>query len=168
MPEEKNFNPETARLLAGCTSPETAFVQPDYPYGRRLRCKRRVWVETNPKHGQRFVSQTTNPKRRGEVWNQPHADTYCDLIALWVDDKGFVKADSITHAGFYELSQLEAWGERNVELIKADAWVRARWAGAVQARKEVEAKVAAGEVKIKVTTFEFGKGMVEEKIITVQ
>jgi len=35
----------------------------DYPYGFRLRCKIRFWLEYAPKRGFRFVSQTTNPKR---------------------------------------------------------------------------------------------------------
>ena len=62
--EEKKFNKATARPLIGHTSQETAFVQPDYPYSRRLRCQRRGWIETKKGHGQRFVTQTSNPKSR--------------------------------------------------------------------------------------------------------
>jgi len=54
------------QILKGHISPETAFIVDDYPYGFRLRCKIRYWLEYNPKHGFRFVSQTTNPKRAGE------------------------------------------------------------------------------------------------------
>jgi len=29
---------------------ETAYLIADYPYGRTLRCQRRVWLESDPKH----------------------------------------------------------------------------------------------------------------------
>ena len=64
------------KILKGHTSPETAYVVDDYPYGFRLRCKIRYWLEYKPKKGVRFASQTTNPKRAGEVWNTPKASTY--------------------------------------------------------------------------------------------
>jgi hypothetical protein len=51
-------------------SPETAYLVSDYPYGFRLRCKIRYWLEHHPKRGTRFVSQTTNPNAAGEVWNR--------------------------------------------------------------------------------------------------
>jgi hypothetical protein len=63
-------------VLHGCTSAETAHVTEDYPYGRRLRCKRREWLEYKPKQGYRFVTQTTDPRQAGQVWNKPHASTY--------------------------------------------------------------------------------------------
>jgi hypothetical protein len=60
----------------------------DYPYGR-LRCRRRVWLENNPKHGFRFVSQTEHPTRK--VWNKPHASTYVNIAAcLYLDEQGYV------------------------------------------------------------------------------
>lgn len=34
------------KVLSGHTSPETAYVVDDYPYGFRLRCKIRYWIET--------------------------------------------------------------------------------------------------------------------------
>jgi hypothetical protein len=63
-------------ILKGHVSAETAYVVDDYPYGFRLRCKIRYWLEHSPKRGVRFMSQTTNPKRPGEVWNKPKASTY--------------------------------------------------------------------------------------------
>lgn len=171
-PTEKKFNRETARPLIGHTSQETAFVQPDYPYGRRLRCQRRVWVETNPRYGMRFVTQTTNPKRRGEVWNTPHAGTYSDLIALWVDDKGYVTTDQIVNAGFYTVEQFKAWGERNKAILEADEYVRTKFNTALAQREEYEKRKAAGEVKLKITRSEWipGRGLVKlsEETVTVQ
>jgi hypothetical protein len=71
-------------VLTGHTSPETAYVVADYPYGFRLRCQIRYWIETT-KHGQRVVSQTTNPKKPGIVWNKPKASTYTELRVLFID-----------------------------------------------------------------------------------
>src|SRR6266566_9627426 len=78
-------------ILKGHVSPETAFVVDDYPYGFRLRCKIRYWLEYAPKRGVRFVSQTSNPKR-GNVWNKPKASTYCRFGGCMVlDEQGHVK-----------------------------------------------------------------------------
>lgn len=64
------------KILIGHISPETAYHVLDYPYGFRLRCQIRYWLEFNAKRGFRFVSQTSNPKK-GNVWNKPKASTYC-------------------------------------------------------------------------------------------
>lgn len=69
----------THEPLSGHDSPDTALVIDDYPYGFRLRCKIRYWLEEKPKHGVRLVSQTTNPKREGEFWNKPKASTYSEV-----------------------------------------------------------------------------------------
>jgi hypothetical protein len=90
-------------------SPETAFVVADYPYGFRLRCSIRYWLEVHPKHGVRCMSQTTNPKRGG-VWNKPKASTYSRFAgALYLDSDGHVQ-----HAGLHEYmdaAQSVAWRE---------------------------------------------------------
>jgi hypothetical protein len=62
--------------LKNHTTPDTAYVVDDYPYGFRLRCKIRYWLEYVPGKGFRFWSQTSNPKR-GDVWNKPKSSTYC-------------------------------------------------------------------------------------------
>jgi len=82
-------------ILSGHISPETAFVVEDYPYGFRLRCKIRYWLETNKK-GTRFVSQTTNPKASTEVWNKPKASTYVDFSgAMYLDENDHVQWQGI-------------------------------------------------------------------------
>ena len=48
------------------TNEATALLVPDYPYGFTLRTQIRYWVETSEKLGQRFCSQTLNP-RNGRV-----------------------------------------------------------------------------------------------------
>jgi hypothetical protein len=82
--------------LSGHTSPDTAYLVDDYPYGSTLRRKIRYWVETatkgTAKGNQRFVSQTTNPKRPGEPWNKPKASTYASLVVMYLDDVEHVKS----------------------------------------------------------------------------
>lgn len=93
------------KVLSGHTSPETAYVIEDYPYGFKLRCKIRYWIETSKRKdgGQRVMSQTTNPKIHGrEVWNKPKASTYSDLRVLYIheggEEDGHVKNDGISLA----------------------------------------------------------------------
>jgi hypothetical protein len=78
------------QVLSGHYSAETAYVVNDYPYGFRLRCKIRYWLEVNSK-GTRFWSQTTNPKKPIEVWNAPKASTYSLVGAMFLDDEGHTK-----------------------------------------------------------------------------
>lgn len=79
-------------------SPETAYVVEDYPYGFRLRCKMRTWVEKNNK-GTRVVSQTTNPKVAGKVWNKAKASTYSVSRALYLDENGHLQNEGLTPWG---------------------------------------------------------------------
>lgn len=79
-----------AKALTGHTSPETAYLVADYPYGFRLRCAIRYWIEFKKGHGFRFVSQTSNPKRPGLVWNAPKRSTYSPVMVLTVDDRSHV------------------------------------------------------------------------------
>jgi len=94
--------------LPGHTSPETAYVVDDYPYGFKLRCKIRYWLEYAPKKGFRFCSQTTNPKKVGEVWNAPKKSTYSMLGVMGLDEQGHVKW---TACGIYDFDKLEAFGK---------------------------------------------------------
>lgn len=78
------------KILSGHISPETAYLVDDYPYGFRLRCKIRYWLQYAPKKGVRFWSQTTNPKR-GHAWNKPKASTFQRFGgAMFLNDKGHV------------------------------------------------------------------------------
>lgn len=84
------------RILSGHTSPETAYIVDDYPYGFRLRCKIRYWLEEHPKRGTRMVSQTSNPRAikapEDTTWNTPKASTYCYLAgAMYLDEKDYVQ-----------------------------------------------------------------------------
>ena len=72
------------------TSQETAYVVDDYPYGYRLRCKIRYWLEYRKDHGFRLCSQTTNPKVSTEVWNKPKCSTYSTLWVMGLDEERHV------------------------------------------------------------------------------
>lgn len=90
---EEQITIERVRVLNGHTNPDTAYLVDDYPYGS-LRCKRRTWVETatkgKAKGQQRFVAQTTDPRRLGEVWNKPHAWQYHSFVAMFLDEQDHV------------------------------------------------------------------------------
>jgi len=70
------------------TTPETALIVGDYPYGFRLRTQIRYWLETT-KNGVRFVSQTLNPKTN--LWNAPKKSTYSDIgFMVKVKETGYI------------------------------------------------------------------------------
>ena len=94
------------QVLTGHESPETAYVVDDYPYGFKLRCKIRYWIETKGKNGQRMMTQTTNPKAAGERWNKPKASTYSDLRVLYIEDEtGHVQGAALSIE--YDADKLE-------------------------------------------------------------
>lgn len=101
------FTAETA--MFGHTDEESAYVVDDYPYGYTLRTQIRYWIETT-KHGDRFVSQTMNPKTGR--WNKPKKSTYCLVAALMLDENGHVKysgiglhSDDAYVENFYEVTK---------------------------------------------------------------
>jgi hypothetical protein len=121
------------QILLGHTTPETAYVVNDYPYGYTLRCKIRYWLEYAPKRGFRLVSQTTNPKRPGEFWNKPKASTYCRFGGcMYLDEKGHVQWSGLTE--YSSGAEAQAWrdtyGAGVPEAGRAilDKWVAAKLA----------------------------------------
>lgn len=109
------------KYLTGHTSPETAFVVDDYPYGFRLRCKIRYWLEYNPKRGFRFVSQTTNPKKPIISWNAPKASTYVHGSAVMTLDEsnGHVGWICIHYDAGYE--KLASWSPEAIAAMPEQA-----------------------------------------------
>lgn len=93
-------------LLFNHTSPETAYVVDDYPYGFKLRCKIRYWIEKATKGkcaGQyRFCSQTLNPKTGN--WNKPKYSVYTAWMCLEKDDQtGYISNKAIGYHSQVEL-----------------------------------------------------------------
>jgi hypothetical protein len=86
------------KILHGHTSPETAFVVDNYPYGYKLRCKIRYWIEKASKgkgKGQyRFCSQTLNPKTK--KWNAPKYSIYSTFMIMGIEDNGYITHKTLT------------------------------------------------------------------------
>jgi len=80
-------------FLYNHTSKETAYEIKDYPYGR-LRTSMFVWIETQPKKGDRVCRQTINPKN-GRL-NAPKCSTYANLMFLYLSDIGHVQTAQAT------------------------------------------------------------------------
>lgn len=95
------------KFLTGHTTPETAYVVEDYPYGFTLRCKIRYWIETKTSYGQRLCSQTTNPKKDYEVWNKPKCGTYHPALVMGLDEKNHVTTTALSLYGGRE--GLDQW-----------------------------------------------------------
>lgn len=119
-------------ILKGHISPETAYVVADYPYGFRLRCQIRYWLEFKKGHGVRMVSQTTNPKR-GNVWNKPKAGTYSRFgECLFLDGDGHVAVTGLSH--YSTGAEAKAWADTFAEgchpqaLPELREWVAAKLA----------------------------------------
>lgn len=122
------------KTLLGHTSFDTAYEIADYPHGFVLRCKKRIWVETHPKLGQRIVYQTSNPRRDNKTWNAPKKSTYATLCVLLLNPEN-------NHVETYTK---HVWGEDDLinflsHGFTLDAyqqhWVE-RFKAAIQARNE--------------------------------
>lgn len=75
--------------LYGHVSPETAYLVPDYPYGRRVRCRIRYWIERDARRGYRFVSQTEHPTTLR--WNAPKRGVYSRFaMGMHLNEDGHV------------------------------------------------------------------------------
>lgn len=114
-------------ILKGHVSPETAYLVEDYPYGFRLRCKIRYWLEWKPRLGFRLMTQTLNPKNNR--WNNAKAATYAKFgAALYLNDEGHVRVSVLTE--YCNGAEAKAWSdqwrhtiENKAALATLDAWV---------------------------------------------
>lgn len=92
--------------LYGHNSADTAYVVDDYPYGFRLRTKIRYWIETT-KNGDRFVSQTLNPKTG--LWNKEKKSTYVEVGVMLLNEESHVKWTTFSH--WEDEEKLDKWLE---------------------------------------------------------
>jgi len=124
----------TPETLHGHTSAETAYLVDDYPYGARLRCQIRYWIESGKDGRQRFVSQTCNPKTG--KWNNPKKSTYSEVMVMTIDSRGHI---SYTALGSWptecEMRRMEALlGEH---ITEAQASIIRQWRIMNQAQKHI-------------------------------
>jgi hypothetical protein len=75
-------------LLNPQPTEENPIIKDNYPYGFNQRTKIRYWIETDKKKGDRFISQTLNPKTN--VWNKPKKSTYSEIIILGENEEGHI------------------------------------------------------------------------------
>ncbi len=94
--------------LTGHTTQDTAYLVDDYPYGYRLRCKIRYWLEYKASQGFRLMSQTTNPKKAGEVWNKPKASVYHHLAVMGLNEENHVTWTGIQSYNMDEIEEFES------------------------------------------------------------
>lgn len=121
---------------------ETPYVVADYPYGFRLRCQMRYWIEYKKGFGFRLVTQTSNPKQPGEVWNKPKTGNYWPVAyALYLDENDHVKGAGLSY--YSSLEESEEFGRTYGHGLSEEGIVLlGSW---TLAKKNYEAKKAARE-----------------------
>lgn len=73
---------------------ENPLIVNDYPYGIKLRTQIKYWIETAAKKGDRFCSQTLNPKNGR--WNAPKKSTFSVIGVMFNDEKGHTHWEGIS------------------------------------------------------------------------
>ena len=98
------------------TSFETSYLVPDYPYGRRVRCQIRYWIEFKESKGYRFCHKTKNPET--DSWNtnaQKNSGYFTIAMCLYLDEKGHVTYSGLTE--FSEAKDIKAFVENFPEAV---------------------------------------------------
>ena len=76
---------------------ENALEVSNYPWGFRLKTKRRTWIETSKTKGDRLCFCTLNPKT--EKWCAVKKATYNAVEVLFIDENEHIKSDFIYKYG---------------------------------------------------------------------
>lgn len=147
--------------LYGHVSEETAYLVADYPYGRKVRCRIRYWLESDEKRGFRFCSQTEHPTKF--IWNAPKKSTYMLLAGcMFLDEKGHTQWEGlseyskvgevesfITKYPMADLSRLQDWCRMKKVYCQQSAEGKRKWTinGVVQedTPEEIEINRREGE-----------------------
>lgn len=77
------------QFLFGYNSQTKSLKVENYPWGFKLRTDIFYWLESKPKHGDRFCSYTIDP-RNGRAC-KPKNDTYSTFAYMYKNDEGHVK-----------------------------------------------------------------------------
>ena len=96
----ENEKENSIKILEKQPTEQDPYIVNNYPYGFRLRTQIKYWVETT-KNGQRFCSQTLNPKTN--MWNKPKKSTYSNIILV-----GLNQEEHITYTSLSMYSSKEA------------------------------------------------------------
>ena len=76
---------------------DNALEVSNYPWGFRLKTKRRTWIETNKTQGDRLCFCTLNPKT--DKWCAVKKATYNAVEVLFIDENEHIKSDGIYKYG---------------------------------------------------------------------
>ena len=82
------------QALSGHHDFDSAYVIPDWPWGYKLKCETRFWIEHRENTGWRFVKQTKNPKT--DKWCAPKKGVYQSLILMYLDDENKIQHGSLS------------------------------------------------------------------------
>lgn len=152
---DKKNNMETTTkketFLFHHTSEDTAYFVEDYPYGFTLRTHIRYWVETHPKLGDRFCSQTMNPKTG--KWNKPKKGTYSLIVVLVKNEEnGYITQTVLGRDRNPEIDAfIERVGKENLnafQIAQATAMIALNelWAISALKREATKKKTVSPEV----------------------
>jgi len=87
----------------GHVNEDTALTVKNYPYSFNLRTEIRYWIESVKNKGQRFCSQTLNPKTN--LWNKPKKSTYQFLSFIVELENTYIEHVGISH--YVNFEQME-------------------------------------------------------------
>ena len=79
---------------------DNALMVENYPWGFRLKTKRKYWIESNKTQGDRLCFCTLNPKT--DKWCAVKKSTYNAVELLYIADNGYIESDSIYKYGVNE------------------------------------------------------------------
>lgn len=94
------------KILEKQPTEQAPYTVDNYPYGYTQRTKIRYWVETTGR-GQRFVSQTLNPKT--QIWNKPKKGVYWQIVLTGLDEQDHL---TYTCLSLYSLEEAQRFKER--------------------------------------------------------
>jgi len=70
----------------------------NYPWGFRLKTKRRTWIETNKNQGDRVCYSTLNPKT--DKWCAVKKSTYGAVYVLYFDENQHIKSLGVSKCAY--------------------------------------------------------------------
>ena len=77
---------------------ENSIEVQNYPWGFRLKTKRRTWIETNKNQGDRVCYSTLNPKT--QKWCAVKKSTYGAVYVLYFDENEHIKSLGLSKCAY--------------------------------------------------------------------
>jgi len=102
-------------------SADNAVVVDNYPWGYKLRTKRKYWIETT-KRGDRLCYQTLNPKT--DKWCAVKKSTYSGIEVLYENEDGHIKTIGLDPQ--WATKESLAHFQKNVDVTKLTDAQRAK------------------------------------------